>query len=188
MSTEDEQKTWQGEALGDGGCLLGLGEPIHTPLSPPPPLFRPRLGQMVGAGKCRRAACFWSILRCLLFPLLPGAMWWLRVSAPRMGSELDLVLPLPFTPSPSLPRGLGPLSLHILAPSSGTTASASRGKGQVPKGALGWRLVTCQQYGESGELELAPHCAGSSAPASASLGLHGCQHSWLPGSSYHCWG
>lgn len=46
-------------------------------------------------------------------------------------------------------------------------------KGQVPKGALGWALITCQQYRGSGELELAPHCHGqgpaSSGPTSTSL-------------------
>lgn len=121
---------------------------------------------MVGAGKCSRAACFWSILRSLLFPLLPGAMWWLWVSAHRMGSELDLSFPLPLTPSPSLLCGRG-----LLAPSWGTMASLRGTK--VPKGALGWALITCQQYRGSGELELAPHCHGpgpaSSGPTSTSL-------------------
>lgn len=42
----------------------------------------------------------WSISRSLLLPFLPGAMWWLRVSTGRMGSEQDLVLPLLLTPSP----------------------------------------------------------------------------------------
>ena len=109
---------------------------------------------MVGAGKCRRAARSWSILRSLLFPLLPGAVWWLQVSAHGRDSELDLVLPWLLTPSPFLPHGLSP---HILTPSSGTTASARRGKGQVPKGGfVGGELVTCWQYGESGKLGLAP--------------------------------
>lgn len=100
-SSEDEQKTWQGEVLGEwwAPAWLRAASPSTLWLSPPPPRFRPRLGQMVGPGKCSRAARSWSILRILLFPFLPGAMWWLRVSAHRIGSELALILPLPLTPS-----------------------------------------------------------------------------------------
>lgn len=81
----------------DGRQSIGLFSPgvgsLSIPrLSPPLPLFRPRLGQMVGAGKCS-GATRWSILRGLLFPFLLGAMWWPWVSADRMGSAK---LPLPF--------------------------------------------------------------------------------------------
>lgn len=147
---------------------LRAASPSTLRLAPPPPHFRPRLGQMVGPGKRSRAARSWSILRILLFPFLPGAMWWLRVSAHRMGSELDLILPLPLTSSPSLPPGLDPVSPHILAPSSDTAAGDQRGKGRVPKGALRWGLVDCLQYREGGQLE--------PAPLLQSLVLRGRQH------------
>lgn len=61
-----------------------------------------------------------------------------------------------------------------------------------PKGALGWGLVTCWKYGESGELGLAPRCQGSAlpaqAPTSASLAPRGHQHPQAPSSGHHCWG
>ena len=135
--------------------------PIHTPARPSPaPL--PAQARPDGGTWETQPSC------TLLFPFLPGAMWWLRVSAHRMGSELDLILPLPLTSSPSLPPGLGPVSPHILAPSSDTAAGDQRGKGRVPKGALRWGLVDCLQYREGGQLE--------PAPLLQSLVLRGRQH------------
>lgn len=89
-------KNLAGEGAGYGWwaiCSPGFGNLSIRRLPPPLPLFRPGLGQMVGAGKCSRATR-WSILRGLLFPFLLGAMWWPWVSADRMGSAK-----LPF-PSP----------------------------------------------------------------------------------------
>lgn len=113
----------------------------------------------------------WSILRSLLFPLLPGAMWWLQVSAHGRGSEPDLVRPRCLTPSPFLPRGLSP---HVLTPSSGTTASARRGKGQVPKGGfavgVGHLLAIWRTWGTGVGLPIVrAQPLPAQAPASASL-------------------
>ena len=132
----------------------------------------------------------WSILRSLLFPLLPGAMWWLQVSAHGRGSEPDLVLPRCLTPSPVLPRGLSP---HVLTPSSGTTASARRGKGQVPKGGFvvgaGHLLAIWRKWGAGvGPPIVQAQPPPAQAPASASLPPHGRQHPRVPSSSHYCWG
>lgn len=118
-----------------------------------------------------RSCSSWSILRSLLFPLLPGSMWWLQVSAPGRGSEPDLVLPRCLTPSPLLPRGLSPT---VLTPSSGSTASAGRGRGQVPKEGFtvgaGHLLAIWRKWGAG----VGPHIVRAQrlpaqAPASASL-------------------
>lgn len=130
-----------------GGCLLGSGltssgaHPCSgSPLpAPPSPASLPAQAWPDGGSReMQRAACSWSILRNLLFPLLPGAMWWLRVSAHRMGSELALALPFPPIPSPSLPHGLGPASPTSWLPAWVPQPLPGEGGGQVPKGALAW--------------------------------------------------
>ena len=131
----------------------------------------------------------WSILRSLLFPLLPGAMWWLQVSAHGRGSEPDLVLPRCLTPSPFLPRGLSP---RVLTPSSGTTASARRGKGQVPKGGFvvgaGHLLAIWSKWGTG----VGPPLSRLSPRLPRPLLLQACprgrQHPRVPSSSRHRWG
>lgn len=80
----------------------------------------------------------WSILRSLLFPFLPGAMWWLRVSAHRMGSELNLALHS--QPFPALwPGACEP---HTLAPSSGTTAPTRQPRRPGTQRGFGVELVS----------------------------------------------
>lgn len=184
----------QAEALGDGGRLLGLGwggaHPRGLPLTPPPAAL-PALVQPDGRSREMPLSCSsWSILRSLLFPLLPGAMWWLQVSAHGRGSEPDLVLPRCLTPSPVLPRGLSP---YVLTPCSGTTASARRGKGQVPKGGFvvgaGHLLAIWRKWGAGvGPPIVQAQPPPAQAPASASLPPHGRQHPRVPSSSHHCWG
>lgn len=187
--------TWQAEALGDGGRLLGSAG-AHPRAAPPTPTPRRSSGPVQpdgGSGEMPRSCSSWSILRSLLFPLLPGAMWWLQVSAPGRGSEPDRVLPRCLTPSPLLPRGLSPT---VLTPSSGSTASAGRGRGQVPKEGFavgaGHLLAIWRKWGAGvGPPIVRAQRLPAQAPASASLHPHphhGRQHPRVPSSSHHCWG
>lgn len=173
------------------GVCLAQGEPIHAPLPlPPPPAALPAPVQPDGRSREMPPSCSsWSILRSLLFPLLPGAMWWLQVSAHGRGSEPDLVLPRCLTPSPFLPRGLSP---RVLTPSSGTTASARRGKGQVPKGGFvvgaGHLLAIWSKWGAG----VGPPLSRLSPRLPRPLLLQACprgrQHPRVPSSSRHRWG
>lgn len=107
--------------------LLRSREPIHTQAFPSPASqFQPRLGQMVGAGKCSRATR-WSILRGLLFPFCLGAMWWPWVSDDKTQQAC---------PCPSLPCGLHPMTpLPLaLAPSPSTVVWLNPGEGQELRG------------------------------------------------------
>ena len=133
-----------------------------TPCPPPPHPLASLPAQDRPDGGSREMPLSCTLLVYFEKPPVSSAAWGHVVAAGLShgrDSEPDRVLPWLLAPSPFLPRGLSP---HILTPSSGTTPSARRGKGQVPKGGFGWGLIICWQYGESGELGLAPPLSGLS--------------------------
>ena len=104
-------------------------------------------------------------------------------------SKPDHVLPWLLAPSPFLPRGLSP---HILTPSSGTTPSARRGKGQVPQRGLwggGWSLVgNMEKVGSWGWPPVVRAQPCPPRPPLLQAWPLVAQHPQAPGSSHHCWG
>lgn len=177
-----------GRLHGSGGAHPHTAPPTPCPPPPHPLASLPAQAQPDGGSREMPLSC--TLLVYFEKPPVSSAAWGHVVAAGLShgtDSKPDRVLPWLLAPSPFLPCGLSP---HILTPSSGTTPSARRGKGQVPKGGFGVGLVTCWKYGESGELGLAPRCQGSAlpaqAPSSASLAPRGHQHPQAPGSGRHC--
>lgn len=108
----------------------------------------------------------WSILRSLLFPL-PGAMWWLQVSAHGRDTKLDLSFPGSSAPALSStwpwasPHPDSQLRHHSLG-QEGPRSGAQRG--------LWWRggLSLVGNMEKVGSWGWPPHCQGS-APARPGL-------------------
>lgn len=124
-----------GRLHGSGGAHPHTAPPTPCPPPPHPLASLPAQARPDGGSREMPPSC--TLLVYFEKPPVSSAAWGHVVAAGLShgrDSKPDRVLPWLLATSPFLPRGLSP---HILTPSSGTTPSAKRGKGQVPKGGFG---------------------------------------------------